>query len=47
MIEKQVPGMKFDVDRKGQKANVIQNEIPNRQNENSCKTGNFACFYMG
>ena len=38
MIEKQVPGIKFDIDRKEQKANVIHNKIPNRQNENWCKT---------
>ena len=34
MIEKQLPGIKFDVDRKEHRANVIHNEIPNRQNEN-------------
>ena len=34
MIEKQVPGIKFDINRKEQKANVIHDEIPNRQNEN-------------
>ena len=44
MIEKQVPGIKFDIDRKEQKANVIHNEIPNRQNENWCKTENFTSF---
>ena len=37
MIEKQVPGIKFDIDRKEQKANVIHNKIPNRENENWCK----------
>ena len=41
MIEKQVPGIKFDTDRKEQKANVIHNEIPNCQNENWYKTENF------
>ena len=45
MIEKQVPGIKFDIDRKEQKANVIHNKIPNRQNENWCKTEKFTCFY--
>ena len=34
MIEIQVPGIKFDINRKEQKANVIHNEIPNFQNEN-------------
>ena len=34
MIEKQVPGIKFDIDIKEQKANVMHNKIPNRQNEN-------------
>ena len=34
MIEKQVLGIKFDIDRKEQKANVIHNKVPNRQNEN-------------
>ena len=34
MTEKHVPGIKFDIDRKEQKANVIHNEIHNRQNEN-------------
>ena len=34
MIEKQVPGIKFDTDRKEQKTNVIHNKIPNCRNEN-------------
>ena len=33
MIEKQVPGIKFDLDRKELKANVIHNEVTNRQNK--------------
>ena len=33
MIEKQVPGIKFDIDREEHKANVIHNEIPNRRNK--------------
>ena len=44
MIEKQVSRIKFDVDRKEQNANVIHNEIPNRQNENWCNTEDFTCF---
>ena len=38
MIEKQVPGIKFDTDRKEQKTNVIHNKIPNCQNKNWYKT---------
>ena len=45
MIEKEVPGIRFYTDRKEQKANVMHNEMPNRQNENLCKTVNFTCFY--
>ena len=41
MIEKQVPGIKFDVDRKKQKTNVIHHKIPTRQNESCCKTEKF------
>ena len=41
MIEKQVPGIKFDIDRKEQKTNVIHNKIPNCQNENWCKREKF------
>ena len=41
MIEKQVPGIKFDTDRKEQKTNVIHNKIPNCQNENWCKREKF------
>ena len=45
MIEKQIPGIKFDIDRKEQKTNVIHNKIRNCQKENWCKTEKFACFY--
>ena len=45
MIEKQVTGIKFDIDRKEQKTNVMHNEIPNCQNENWCKTEKLTCFY--
>ena len=41
MIEKQVPGIKFDIDRKEQETNVIHNKIPNCQNENWCKREKF------
>ena len=34
MIEKQVPRIKFDTDRKEQKTKVIRNKIPNYQNKN-------------
>ena len=44
MIEKPVPEIKFDIDRKYQQANVIHNEVPNLQNENWCNTENFTCF---
>ena len=40
MIEKQVPRIKFDTDRKEQKTKVIRNKIPNYQNKNWCKTKN-------
>ena len=43
MIEKQVPGIKFDTDRKEQKTKVIHNKIPNYQN-NWCKTKNSHAF---
>ena len=45
MIERQVPGVKFDIDRTEAEVNVIHNEIPNHQKENWCKAGNFTYFY--
>ena len=38
MIEKQDPGIKYNIDRKEQKPHIIHNRIPNCQNENWCKT---------
>ena len=45
MIEKQAAGIKFNIDRKEQKTNVIHNKIPNCQNKNWCKTEKFTWFY--
>ena len=44
MTEKHVLGIKFDIDREERNANAIHNKIPNRQNENWCKTEQFTCF---
>ena len=44
MIEKQVSEIKFDIDRKEQKANLIHNEIPNSQNKNGLRQKNSHVF---
>ena len=45
MTERQVTGIKFDIDRKEARANVKYNKMPNCQNEDLCKTENFTYFY--